>query len=56
MENKVLKLSRYSENAIRITIDGKSELCPERLLFQRMKELTSIGKKNNCKINFELED
>lgn len=58
MEKEVFKLSRYSDNAIKIIHikDNTNDIIPERLLFDKMAALSKICKRNGSGgAVFELE-
>lgn len=48
MEKEIFRLSRYSDNAIRVIRikDDTSDIIPERLLFDKMAALSKICKTN----------
>lgn len=58
MEKEIFRLSRYSDNAIRVirVKDNSSDIIPERLLFNKMAALSKICKANGSGgAIFELE-
>ena len=58
MEKEIFRLSRYSDNAIRVirVKDNSSDIIPERLLFNKMAVLSKICKANESGgAVFELE-